>query len=122
MKKIFIVLFVFILTLCFFNAAIAEEENPLINDIKQELDKIEEMIDKNELDNIDLHLNKLRKNVYKWAIELIDQNLYTKKVLEIINLSEMAIDKNNTEYIIKARNILEEIISNQAVDSLTKHS
>lgn len=122
MKKIFIVLFVFILTLCFFNVAIAEEENPLIDDIKQELDKIEEMIDKNELDNIDLHLNKLRKNVYKWAIELIDQNLYTNKVLEIINLSEMAIDKNNTEYIIKARNILEEIISNQTVDSLTKHS
>ena len=41
MKKIFIVLFVFILTLCFFNASIAEEENSLIDDIKQELDKIE---------------------------------------------------------------------------------
>ena len=122
MNKIFIVLFVFILTLFFFNVAIAEEENSLIDDIKQELDKIEEMIDKNELDNIDLHLNKLRKNIYKWAIELIDQNLYTNKVLEIINLSEMAIDKNNTEYIIKAKNILEEIISNQVVNSLTKHS
>ena len=122
MKKIFIIFFVLILTLCIFNVAVAKEENPIIDNIRQELDEIEKIINKNEPNDTDFHLNKLRKYVYKWAIELIDQNIYTNKLLNIINFAEKAIEENNVEYIIKAKNILEEIISNHLVDTSTKHS
>lgn len=102
-----------ILMLCSFNIVIAQEDVDPVSGIREQLDKIEMNIDKDNIDEAKSCLMKLREYVYAWASELTKQNLYTVRVFEIIDLSAKAIENNDKECVVKARRVLDEILSNK---------
>lgn len=110
MKKFFIIFLTIILMLCSFSSIVAYEQIDCVGNIKEQLDNIEMNINKNNIDEAKLCLMKLRQYVYFFATELTKQNAYTSRVLDIINFSALAIKDCNTEYIIKARMVLDEIV------------
>ena len=115
MKKGFIIFLAFILMLCSFNVALAYDNTDSVSNIREQLDKISMNIDKNNLDEAKLCLAKLREYVYSLALEMIKQNIYTSRVFEIINFSALAIENKDVEYIVKARMVLAEILSDKQI-------
>ena len=115
MKKGFIIFLAFILMLCSFNVALAYDNTDSVSNIREQLDKISMNIDKNNLDEAKLCLTKLREYVYSLALEMIKQNIYTSRVFEIINFSALAIENKDVEYIVKARMVLAEILSDKQI-------
>lgn len=116
MKKLFIIFLIFILTLCSFSVTMAQEEPvDVVESIREQLNKIEENVKKEDLDEANLCLEKLAEYIYKWASELIEQNKYTAKVLNIYYFSSKAIEEKNVIYIATARQIIEEILNSQVV-------
>ena len=115
MKKIFIIFLTIIILLYSFTEVIAEEEEKIdvIGNIKEQLDEIECNLDRNNQDETKIHLAELRKYVYIFISELMKQNLYTSRAIDIIIFASKAIEENNIEHIIKARSILDEIIFNK---------
>ena len=115
MKKGFIIFLAFILMLCSFNIVFAYNNTDSVSNIREQLDKISMNIDKNNLDEAKLCLVKLREYVYNLASEMTKQNIYTSRVFEIINFSALAIKNKDAEYIVKARMVLDEILSNKPI-------
>ena len=115
MKKGFIIFLAFILMLCSFNIAFAYNNTDSVSNIREQLDKISMNIDKNNINEAKSCLAKLREYVYNLASEMTKQNIYTSRVFEIINFSALAIENKDVEYIVKARMVLDEILSDKPV-------
>jgi len=121
MKKIIITLLMFVLILGMFSTTIAENEDFCAR-INSKLSEIESNITSGNSEVAKEQLNELRNLVYAFAANLTVQDQYNEQVLDIIGFATKAIEQNNVEYILKAKQILDIFKKTNLIIEQNNHS